>query len=468
MKLGGTFLYMFSYFKNGITDIIPLKVIDLPELVNIIKNNPDKDKIDKIRILKRSGDQEYKSLKNQLPNITPNCSVKKRALNGPLFGVNFIKGSGCIYLDIDNVPDINRFKLEFIKKYGHLVAMVCISAGGDGLTVLMKISNDINGKEQFNYIREQILNTIFKDEKIDPNSCGIGRSMFISSDPDVYFNDKNVIEIEQCNTDYNNGLNQSISYSNEYIILNETFCPAPIGEVLHKIQFKTEVEVYNPVLELKPVDYSEVRFSKTILDGNKHRVYTGIIHSLAYLNPGVDPYYIFSFLHYINENYAFPPMQNEKLVRLFNFVYSSIVNDIEYCYLNERTKYIHFNKMSGLSGKEKRIIANKVNGKRRRNITIEKIMAAKEVLVSLGVKVTQKKIAEISDLALSTVKRNWRRCAVDLDEIVESINSNDDPFIKEEQQLILPQDPLSHWGYTIPHRDLQQSEVFSQHLERIR
>jgi len=57
---------------------------------------------------------------------------------------------------------------------------------------------------------------------------------------------------------------------------------------------------------------------------------------------------------------------------------------------------------------------------------------------------------------------------VDLDEIVESINSNDDPFIKEEQQLILPQDPLSHWGYTIPHRDLQQSEVFSQHLERIR
>ena len=246
---------MFSYFNNGITDIVPLKVIDLPELVNIIKNNPDKDKIEKIRILKRSGDQEYKSLKSQLSNITPNCSVKKRALNGPLFGVNFIKGSGYIYLDIDNVPDIYRFKEEFIKKYGHLVAMVCISAGGDGLTVLMKISNDINGKEQFNYIREQILNTIFKDEKIDANSCGIGRSMFISSDPDVYFNDKNVIEVDQCNTDFNNGLNQSISYSNEYIILNETFCPAPIGVVLHNIQFKTEVEVYNPVLELKPVDY---------------------------------------------------------------------------------------------------------------------------------------------------------------------------------------------------------------------
>lgn len=443
---------MFSYFKNGITDIVPLKVIDLPELVNIIKNNPDKDKIEKIRILKRSGDQEYKSLKSQLPNITPNCCVKKRTLNGPLFGVNFIKGSGYIYLDIDNVPDIYRFKEEFIKKYGHLVAMVCISVGGDGLTVLMKISNDINGKEQFNRFREQILNTIFKDENIDPNSCGIGRSMFISSDSDVYFNHQNVIEVEQFNTDYSiKGLNQSISYASEYIILNETFSPAPIGEVLHKIRFKTEVDVYNPVLELKPVDCSEVRFSKKILDGNKHRVYTGMIHSLAYLNPGVDPYYIFSFLHYINENYAFPPMQQDKLVRLFNFVYSSIVNDLEYCYLNERTKYIHFNKNSGLNGKQKRIIASKVNGKRRRNNTIEKIMVAKEELRSLGVKVTQKKIAEISELALSTVKRNWHRCAVDLNEIVETINSYDNPFTKkDEQRQILPQDSLARWGDTIP------------------
>ena len=54
---------MFSYFQKGITGTTPTKIIDLPQLIKQIKNNPEKPLLDWIRVLRKQGNDEYNKLK---------------------------------------------------------------------------------------------------------------------------------------------------------------------------------------------------------------------------------------------------------------------------------------------------------------------------------------------------------------------------------------------------------------------
>ena len=78
----------YSYFEKGITDVTPKKNIDFPQLIKIIRNNPNRSLIEKIRILRVNGNEYYKTLKDTLPNITPNCIVSKRSLKGNKIDTN--------------------------------------------------------------------------------------------------------------------------------------------------------------------------------------------------------------------------------------------------------------------------------------------------------------------------------------------------------------------------------------------
>ena len=51
---------MFSFFNNGITQTIPTKVIDLTSVVQLVKNNPNKDRISEIRVLRANNNHNYK------------------------------------------------------------------------------------------------------------------------------------------------------------------------------------------------------------------------------------------------------------------------------------------------------------------------------------------------------------------------------------------------------------------------
>jgi len=93
---------MFSYFKGGIQDKYFNRHIDLPSLVKLIKNNPEKLKIEKVRELRRIG-KDYDKLKKSLPNVTPNCLLKVRKLKDADY--NLIAPSSYIYFDIDDYPN---------------------------------------------------------------------------------------------------------------------------------------------------------------------------------------------------------------------------------------------------------------------------------------------------------------------------------------------------------------------------
>lgn len=416
---------MFSYFEDGITDTTCNRFIDLPELVKKIKNNTNADLIEKIRTLRRNGDEFYKQLKKQLPNITPNCLVKRRSLDEDSFSTNFIKSSGYIYFDFDiDTTNPDEYKDYFIRKYGHLASLVCFSSSKGGISVLFKVKNEITN-DNFKLIRNQIIDTILIGEPIDPSAGGFGRAMFISSDTQVYVNYENEIEllIPEIPTE---PIKKEVKQSNSSTFinrLNSPFSVLSIDKVYEKLHICTQVEVKKPVVDFKPIDFVEVYIPEAIKDGTKHTIYQSMIHHLVYLNPDIEKEYIFSFLFYVNNRFAHPRMERKEFIRFFNLVYNGIkrtgVTNHQHF-----TKSVHFNPNCDISTEDKIKISNTLNGYHRRNISIKKIQAAKSELEQVGRKLTQKNIGEVSELSPKTVRAHLNSTEIDMDEMVKLINDS--------------------------------------------
>ena len=148
---------MFSYFNGGIKNINPKRHIDLPTLVRLIKKNPEKLKIEKIRELRRNG-KKYKALKDTLPNVTPNCMVRVRKLKDAEY--NLIALSSYFYFDIDDYPNSQQLKDRFILEYGHLASLICISPSSGGITIIFKVSNLLKTENDFLVARQYIIDNI--------------------------------------------------------------------------------------------------------------------------------------------------------------------------------------------------------------------------------------------------------------------------------------------------------------------
>ena len=416
---------MFSFFEDGITDTECKKIIGLPELRQLIRNNPNVEKIAELRHLRKIGDDSYKVLKSRLPNITPNCIVTKRNLDDKHINQTFRQFSQYLYFDFDNQSNPQEYKRYFIEKYGHLVSMVCISSGYGGITALFKVRNQLT-LDNFDVVWDKVRNTILSGETVDPNCTGIGRAMFISHDPDVYCNFDNEINVEisvVINDKDEKRVNQSKTCNEINFRLNSPSSIISINDILAKIRTRTTVEHPSPVVDFIPLEYTEVYFQKNIPDGTKHKTYTSMIHTLVYLNPDADRQYIFSYLYFINERHAKPKMENRELIRLFNTIYEGIKNT-GVTYVNKETKYVHFNPACRLSKAEKILISNMLNGARRKNKTIQRIINAKQLLESNGQSVTQKCIAEITKLSPKTIRTHLHTNLIDIQELVQLINAS--------------------------------------------
>ena len=427
---------MFSYFEKGITNLIPSKTIDLGQLVKLIKTNPKQSLVNEIRELRLKGDQTYKKKKTFLNYITPNCSVKKRSLKEQEdYTKNFIASSSYVYFDFDDVVNAKEYKEYFISKYGHLVSLVCLSSGAGGISVLFKITNIIDNNNFYD-IWEIIKTTYLKEEEVDIKCKNIGRAMYLPYDTEPFVNYENEITVDiPLNKEKNTSkkqLNQSILNKKYNNTLIEPLSNIDFEEFMDKIVTKTPVVVNNPIVELFASEKMDVTFPREIRDTKKHSIYTIIIHKLVFLNPQLTASYLFSYLNFINNYFGKPPMEFKKLLDLFTFVYSSIKNDENYEFKNKKYKYVHFNSNSKLTGGEKRNLASKINGKRRSNTSIEKIITAKEELKSQGLKTTQKALAEKTGLSISTIKRYINSEPVDLEKLVIDVNelyTDEDPIV---------------------------------------
>lgn len=415
---------MFSYFDGGIRNTESSKHIDLPKLIRIIQSNPHAEKITRIRELRTQGDDSYKSLKSQLPYITPNCMVKNRSLKDRHYEKNFFSFSQYVYIDID-VPNAEEYKKYFTNRYGHHASLICLSSSGGGISVLFKIKNTIS-RESFDDIWMAVRNSILKDEEIDMICKDIGRAMFISHDESVYYNYDNEVEVEMESSIRKPIIKQGKQCKSYDEYDNTLISPFPtysIGKILDNLSTSTKVDVKNPIVDYEPIEFLKFYIPKIIKDGNKHRYYTSMIHALVFLNPKIERDYIFSYLSYINNNFADPRMEMREFTRLFNMVYNGI-KDSGNTAVKTRIKSVHINPDCTLSKKEKISVANTVNGTKRKNVSIQKILDAKAVLEKKGKKITQKGIGEISGLSPKTIRTHFNSSIIDMDEMVQMVNDS--------------------------------------------
>jgi hypothetical protein len=423
----------FSYFKNGITDLTPYKIFDFNELVENILNNKEDDIVTNIRKLRIDGNQIYKKIKRERPYYTPHCNLKYRKLEGEYFDKNFIDFSGYIFYDLDfnnNLEEVDDYKKYLINKYGHLASLICKSISGGGLSIGFKIQNKIETLDQFNSAISFITtNILFKEvEYIDTSLYKVGQPLHITSDPMAFVDFYNEIEVD---LQYPSIIEKSIKQyiMGDYInnIPIDTFLKLSLNQILKHVRLSTSIPVSNRIVDLKRVEVARVHYrKKKIQDKQKHKTYSAIIHTLVYLNPDIHPAYLFAYLYYYNQNMAEPPMVYNKLESHFRFVYNSIIDDKEndnYDFNKLKVKWVHTNKFTGISPSKRNIIANKLNGKRRSNPTIEKINETKNQLKIEGIKVTQAKVAEKSGLSIATVKRYYKKDPIDLNQYVNELNS---------------------------------------------
>jgi len=143
---------VFSFFrKGGINNTTPTEHGSIEKYIEIVRNNPERELVQEIRELRLAGNEQYKILKQSASYCTPSCFIKERDLSDTNFDQNFIEFSGFIYFDIDlkfenQLNDAKAYKQYFINTYGKYVTTVALSISGGGISVLVKVSNDIKSK----------------------------------------------------------------------------------------------------------------------------------------------------------------------------------------------------------------------------------------------------------------------------------------------------------------------------------
>jgi hypothetical protein len=420
-----------SYFEKGLNNTTPLKIIGLPDYVRMVKDDYLIEEFNNIRNLRINGNDDYKILKRDLPYITPSVIVRKRKLKTATeIQDNLIQFTGYFYFDIDKFPNdysVFSYKEYIIARYGDVVSFVSLSSSLGGVSILIKITNEVT-VNNFQNLWDTIRLTILKEEEVDTNCQGIGRAMIQSYDKELYVNydncitlDLNIDNKEKIGIDpivctvYNkvnphlfNQCNKLDPSTFKYKVYN-------IDEVMATLKTKTIVPVLNPVVEFREEEIIESYIPKVIIDGKKHKTYYVYIHQWYYLNQDIPIDYIYSKLFYVNNVYAKPRMEVKELSRFFTFVIGKI-KETGKINVKTQNRWVHWNQENkGLTSKEKLKIAKALTGAFKRHTTINKIQEAKKQLELEGKKITNRAIANMIQMDISTVGKRINDEPVDMD-----------------------------------------------------
>lgn len=389
------------------------------------------EEFNNIRNLRINGNDDYKILKRDLPYITPSVIVRKRKLKTATeIQDNLIQFTGYFYFDIDKFPNdysVFSYKEYIIARYGDVVSFVSLSSSLGGVSILIKITNEVT-VNNFQNLWDTIRLTILKEEEVDTNCQGIGRAMIQSYDKELYVNydncitlDLNIDNKEKIGIDpivctvYNkvnphlfNQCNKLDPSTFKYKVYN-------IDEVMATLKTKTIVPVLNPVVEFREEEIIESYIPKVIIDGKKHKTYYVYIHQWYYLNQDIPIDYIYSKLFYVNNVYAKPRMEVKELSRFFTFVIGKI-KETGKINVKTQNRWVHWNQENkGLTSKEKLKIAKALTGAFKRHTTINKIQEAKKQLELEGKKITNRAIANMIQMDISTVGKRINDEPVDMD-----------------------------------------------------
>jgi hypothetical protein len=404
---------------NNYTDKYSKKVISINDLVELVKNNPQKYLIERLREVEYKS-SEYTSLKSKLNCITPHGTFNKIENDG------LVKLSGYLYYDIDNFETekqltetisrlINEFPISFLQR----------TVSNKGIHFLIKYETEKQLTETFIDIHKYVYSLLLdKGFKCDKNATGLSRRMIISSDDNVYVNNKVSLGINlvSVNTFIDNLNRSNILKVNNKIIKKyntkptETFEIIPSDILFKEINIKSKYtdKIENDYI-IEDKEFYFLAIPRTIKDGTKHSLYTRLINGLYYLNPNINRNQIFSYLYYVNSR-AEPSMSINQLKNLVTYICDNIEETGE-IKIKTKIKKIHFNMESKLTKEQKQSIGAKVKAILTKNKTITKIKEAQEMLLKQNIEPKQIKVVEMTGLSKSSVSRYWNCELESLDNI---------------------------------------------------
>ena len=432
---------MFQYQNNVRTHTNNTITID--NLVKIIKDNPKKDKIQKLhKVIYKS--QEYDSIKLTLPCVKINGLFSSLKKDGD------IKLNNYFYFDIDAVENPDKLKEELITKYP-FITLISKSVGGRGVFFLVKASGIKATIETHQYIWQYIRDTLFTEYNIDEAAKGVARNTILPYDSNVIFNKGGSFSVEkeaivkystQKVSKIKRGKESNTTREEEiHITLNEPPI-IPLNILLSQIKTQTQYEgTIDKLYNIDPQDSYRLLIPEVIKDGTKHKLYHRLVNGLIFINPGITLQQVISYIHWVNVR-AIPGMKHYKMIEFVTYHYNNIIQTGE-IKLKTRKKKIHF-KMTNkdLTIRDKQVIAAKANGIIRTNTSIDKIQEAIDILAKRNEVITNQKIADITGLSLATVKRNKIKDKKD------PMEFNDTKIESKKETGFKPQEinPKEFWG----------------------
>jgi hypothetical protein len=429
-EIGGLNFTMNITFYDGIKTNNPSGYLNFQQVYEFIKDSPNAGLIETIRHLKSKDDGYYRQLKLKLPIITPHVEATARKLAGEEFDKNHKSFTQLMYFDIDDVQNVHVEKQRIINQYKDFVSLVCISPSGAGISIFIQIENELT-KENFNPIWNSIRINELAGENIDVKANGIGRTMFLSSDPDVYYNpdaslavdfeidEEQVTDPNTCRLKNNNNVNSHFSSNNT--ITKNSYHLYGIDYVLKLINTTSQVEVDNHIVDVKEVPYVALYIPKLIIEGKRHSTLYSMIHHLFYLNPELEIDVIYSYVWFVNNVFVRPKLEKHDLLRHFNNVVNQI-HSSSLVYVNYKKRRIHFNKNCWyLTSNDKMILAKKLTGVYKRHHNKQKVIDAIQQLESEKKKLTNIAIKQITGMDVKTIRNHRKSPDIDLEFEISSI-----------------------------------------------
>jgi hypothetical protein len=280
--------------------------------------------------------------------------------------------------------------------------MVCLSSGGIGLSVLVKINHLITSKHEYKCIIDFLKSQYFRDVEFDSGSDKLSQMWFISHDPNVFVNTEVCIDVTEGLKCVDQGIiHRVVSNNTLFYALEKEIMYLSIADINSNLITRTKYNNKKDI-DIETIPWTDIKIPRVIRDGSKRRIYTRLIHSLFHLNPEVEPKYVLGYIYNVNRNCADPKMSYRDLLSLFNMQYGYIKSD-HYKYQNFRYKTIHISPDAKLTSSQKSIIANKINGCIRQNKTKSVIAAAINQLINDEKDYSVSSISKMTGVSRKTV-----------------------------------------------------------------
>lgn len=365
------------------------KIIDsisMESLVSMVRN-PSKEylnKVSEIRSFKRKS-KEYDAIKETLP-----CFTTAFTFRGYISNKNIGKSTGYLYLDIDEVENINLDHPS--------VVFYCKSISNKGYSIIVGVIGVTpdNIKDITRSVAQEL------DIKLDEDAISKDRLTIISYDINAYYNPEHTYFL------YENGILKNPHHNNIHNIYISKDCN---GGKIRKDNFDDIIKNINFNGELlKDFKENKIGYTKLITpfkevtDGSRNTTMNKICFIMKGLNPEIDKNTTNQYLQSINIAKFTPPLSEIEINNIIDSIFR--IEKIE-LYPNEFRRFV-YNPDYDLSSTEKRVQNMKILNKDRADKTKMEIAFFIDNwnYKEFG-KITQSKLIKVSKKNKKTIEKYY-------------------------------------------------------------